>query len=197
MLEVHVNVELPPSGTRVGLAVSDTDGAEGAAGADIVTVAVCDADPPAPVHVSVKLIVVVRGDVVLDPLMACVPLQPPEAVQDCAFVALHVKVTVLPAVTLLELDDSFTTGAELVGVLAAVAVAAEFIITGLDCPQAARTASVAATSESPSLRNMMLPWLVDERGQSRSNKIIFAFTFNMPGISRLVRATHECSFHAT
>lgn len=93
LLEVHVNVELPPSGTRVGLAVSDTEGAEGAAGADIVTVAVCDADPPAPVQVSVKLIVVVRGDVVLDPLMGCVPLQPPEAVQDCAFVALHVKVT--------------------------------------------------------------------------------------------------------
>jgi hypothetical protein len=37
--------------------------------------------PPDPVHASVKLVPEVSGALVVLPLVGCVPLQPPEAVQ--------------------------------------------------------------------------------------------------------------------
>jgi hypothetical protein len=50
LVEVQVSVELPPTRTLVGLAVSVTVGAAAAA---TVTLADWEAVPPAPLHVSV------------------------------------------------------------------------------------------------------------------------------------------------
>jgi hypothetical protein len=49
LLEDQVNVELAPLATLAGLALRDTLGAAAVS----VTVADCDAEPPAPVQVSV------------------------------------------------------------------------------------------------------------------------------------------------
>jgi hypothetical protein len=62
------------------------------------------------VQVNVKLVVVVSGTVARVPLMGCVPLQPPEAVQDWALLAFHVKVTEWPDSTDPALDCRAMTG---------------------------------------------------------------------------------------
>ena len=49
LVELQLNVALPPAATAAGLTLSVTVGAL----ADTVTVADCDAEPPAPVQVSV------------------------------------------------------------------------------------------------------------------------------------------------
>ena len=54
--------------------------------------------------------VAVRGLVVIVPLVGCAPLQPPEAVQDCASVALHCKVVEVPLMTLLFLAARVIAG---------------------------------------------------------------------------------------
>jgi hypothetical protein len=46
------------------------------------------------------------------PLVAIVPLQPPDAVQEVALVDDHVKVDVAPLLTVLGLAESVTTGAD-------------------------------------------------------------------------------------
>lgn len=56
--------------------------------------------------------VAVRGLVVALPLVGWVPLQPPEALQDSASVALHCKVVEVPRVTLLFLATSVIAGLE-------------------------------------------------------------------------------------
>jgi len=61
LVEVHVRVEALPLLTLVGLALKDT---VGAGGADTLTVADCDAEPPAPVQVRVYFVVAVRAGVV-------------------------------------------------------------------------------------------------------------------------------------
>jgi len=76
LLEDQVNVEPPPLATLVGLALIETLGGV----AEIVTVADWDAEPPAPVHVSVYLVVAFSADVLFEPLIASLPLQPPDAV---------------------------------------------------------------------------------------------------------------------
>jgi hypothetical protein len=70
----------------------------------------CATDPPAPVQVSVKLVVDVRGSVDTVPLVACVPLQPPEAVQLFAEVAFHFKVVEWPIATLLGFNSRVMAG---------------------------------------------------------------------------------------
>ena len=65
LLADQVNVELPPLATLVGLALSEILGVV----AETVTVADCEAEPPAPVQVSVNIVVVVRAEVVLEPLI--------------------------------------------------------------------------------------------------------------------------------
>ncbi len=52
----------------------------------------------------------VSGSVARVPLVGWVPLQPPEAVQLSAPLALHFKVTEWPAVTVFELGVKFTAG---------------------------------------------------------------------------------------
>jgi hypothetical protein len=60
LVDDQVKVELPPLATLVGLALKETLGAEAA---ETVTVAVCEAVPPAPLHESVYLVVAVNGKV--------------------------------------------------------------------------------------------------------------------------------------
>jgi hypothetical protein len=55
-------------------------------------------------------VVAVRGLVVIVPLVGWAPLQPPEAVQDFAPVALHCKVVEVPLATLLFLATRVTAG---------------------------------------------------------------------------------------
>jgi len=106
LVEDQVKVELPPLATLVGPALSDTRGV----GADTVTVADCDAEPPGPVQVSVNFVVAVRADVVTEPLIGSDPPQPPDAVQDVALLADQVSFDVAPLVTVLGLAEKVTAG---------------------------------------------------------------------------------------
>jgi hypothetical protein len=110
LVETQVNVELPPLATLVGLALKETLGAA----AETVTVADCAAEPPAPVQVRVNFVLADRADVALEPLSASLPLQPPEAEQDVAWVEVQVKVDVAPLLTVLGFADRVTAGAGVV-----------------------------------------------------------------------------------
>jgi hypothetical protein len=54
-----------------------------------------------PPHVKENIVAAVRGPLLWLPLLASVPLQPPEAVQELAFVALQVRVVASPRLTTL------------------------------------------------------------------------------------------------
>ena len=97
LLVDQVSVELLPLVTLLGLAVRVMLGAVAAT----VTVAVCDAEPPVPVQVSMKFVVAVKVAVLCEPLVANAPFQPPDAVQLCASVVFHDSVTEWPTVMLL------------------------------------------------------------------------------------------------
>jgi len=84
-----------------------------------VTVTDCAADPPAPVHVRVYLVVAASAAVFCEPLVASEPLQPPEAAQEVALVEDHVNVEVAPLATVLGLAVSATVGVGLVTVTVA------------------------------------------------------------------------------
>jgi hypothetical protein len=107
LVDDQVTVELPPLATLVGLALKETLGGL----AETVTVADCDAEPPAPVHVSVYLVVAVRGEVLVEPLVGCVPLHPPEAAQEVALVDDQLNVDAAPLLTVLGLEERVTAGA--------------------------------------------------------------------------------------
>ncbi len=102
----QLNVELVPSVILVGFAVSVT------VGAGTVTVTVADpcAEPPEPAHVSVY-VVVAFGVTVANPPVASVPLHPPLAVQEVAFVLDQLKVEPLPKITVVGLAVNVTVGA--------------------------------------------------------------------------------------
>jgi hypothetical protein len=107
LVEVQVNVEEPPLETLVGLALIETVGGA----AETVTVADCDAEPPVPVQVRVYLVVAVRAEVAVEPLMPTPPLQPSDAVQAVALVETQVNVDAAPLATVLGLADRVTEGA--------------------------------------------------------------------------------------
>ena len=111
LVEVQVRVDALPLLTLAGLALKDT---VGAAGADTVTVADCDAEPAAPVHVSVNFVVAVRACVDVEPAVASEPLQPPEAVQEVALLDDHVKTDVAPLLTVAGFAVRVTAGAGVV-----------------------------------------------------------------------------------
>jgi hypothetical protein len=115
----QLRMDVPSLVTVDGDALKVTEGAE----EDTTTSADCEREPPGPVHVNVKLVVAISGGVVAVPLIDLVPLQPPEAAQLCASVALHCKVVALPAGTLWLLATSVTAGMA-APVLVAVPVAA-------------------------------------------------------------------------
>lgn len=79
--------------------------------------------PPAPVHASVYAVVAVRAAVPLEPLVASLPFQPPDAVQEVALVDDQVSVEVPPLETVLGLAVSVTAGAGVVTVTVADCVA--------------------------------------------------------------------------
>ena len=108
MLEVQVSVDELPLLMLAGLALSDT---VGAGGAETVTVADCDAEPPAPVQVRVYFVVAVRAGVVCDPAVASAPLQPPEAAQELALVDDQVSAAVAPLLTVAGFAVRVTVGA--------------------------------------------------------------------------------------
>ena len=102
--------------TLVGV---DDGGAEG----DDVTVTIADfpAEPPLPVQVSEYVVVAARPPVLCEPEVAFVPDQPPEAVQELAFVEFHESVEELPDVIVLGAADSVIVGAGAVVVTVTVA----------------------------------------------------------------------------
>ena len=111
LADVHVSVDALPLATLVGLAFNDT---VGAAAAETVTVADCEAEPPAPVQVRVNFVVAVRAAVVCEPAVATAPLQPPEAVQAVALVDDQVSADVAPLLIVAGFAVRVTEGAGVV-----------------------------------------------------------------------------------
>ena len=106
LVEDQVNVALLPLTTVLGFADSVTVGT----GCVTDTVADCEALPPAPVHVSVKVEFAVSAPLEAEPLVALLPLHAPDAVQDDAFAEDHASVAALPLGTVLGLAVSDTVG---------------------------------------------------------------------------------------
>jgi len=115
LVETQVKVDVPPVVTLVGLALNEMLGG----GAETDTVTDCDAEPPAPVQVNVYFVAVVRAEVLCEPLVASLPLQPPEAVHKVALVETQVNVDAAPLLTVLGLAASVTAGASVVTVTVA------------------------------------------------------------------------------
>jgi hypothetical protein len=92
--ESHVRVDVAPAVMALGFAVSV---AVGTAATPITVDALLL--PPAPVHVRVNVVPAVSAPVLCVPLNGNAPLQPPDAVQLCALVALHVSVAAAPLAT--------------------------------------------------------------------------------------------------
>ena len=88
-----------------------------------VTVVDCAAEPPTPVHVSVYFVVVLSAAVFCEPLMASVPLQPPEAAQEVELVEDQVNVEAAPLARVVGLAVNVTVGAAAVTVTVAVCAA--------------------------------------------------------------------------
>jgi hypothetical protein len=86
-------------------------------------------------------VVAINGSVVAVPLVGCVPLQPPEAVQDCASFALHCNVAGVPMATLLFTATRLTAGAGVAGRFGVSVVSPED-----DCPHAASAENTAHAS---------------------------------------------------
>ena len=115
LVELHVNMEAPPLATDIGFAVSVTVAAPEP---DTVTLAVAIVlAPPAPLQTNEYDVVAVSAPVLWLPLVALVPLQPPEAVHEVALVELHVSIDAPPLAT--EVGDALmdAVGVEDIGVL--------------------------------------------------------------------------------
>ena len=54
------------------------------------------AEPPVPVQLKVKVVALVNAAVLWLPAVALLPLQPPDAAQDVAFVEVHVRLLLPP-----------------------------------------------------------------------------------------------------
>ena len=107
LVEDQARVEAPPLVTLDGLALSVTMGA----GAATVTLADWAAEPPVPLQFNVYLVVAVTAPVLREPLVDSLPLQPPEAVQEVAWVVDHVRVALAPFATVLGLALKAMVGA--------------------------------------------------------------------------------------
>ena len=76
-----------------------------------VTVVLCTAVPPVPRQLKVNVFDELMAPVVCVPLVAFVPLQPLEAVQEVTLVDDHFKVEAPPLLTVLGLAERVTAGA--------------------------------------------------------------------------------------
>ena len=92
LLEDQLSDVDSPAATSAGDAASDTVG--GVSWTWTVTVTVCDAVPPEPAHVNVKLVVAPSAGVEVVPLVARLPVHPPELVHEVEFVAAQLRVVV-------------------------------------------------------------------------------------------------------
>jgi hypothetical protein len=98
---VQVSSVVAPDLTDVGFAEKATVGAAGVGVVDVtVTEALFWTVPPVPVHVREYAALWVRPAIALLPEVACVPVQPPEAMQLVAFVELHCNMVCPPDVML-------------------------------------------------------------------------------------------------
>ncbi len=79
-----------------------------------LTVVLCEAEPPAPVQAKVYLDAAVSAAVLCEPLMASVPLHPPEAVHDVALVDDQLSFDAVPLATVLGVAVRVTDGAGVV-----------------------------------------------------------------------------------
>jgi hypothetical protein len=111
-VEDHDKVALDPLERLVGLALSEIVGT----GAETEIVIDWAALPPAPVQVSVNWVAAVRFEVLCEPLVASLPLQPPEAAQELAFVDDQVSVDAAPLLTVVGFPVSVTVGVGVVTV---------------------------------------------------------------------------------
>jgi hypothetical protein len=105
-VEDQVSVDDPPLVTDMGFAVRDTVGA-----GPTVTVAVALCAPPDPVQVRLKVLLLVSAPEDSLPEVALAPDQPPEAVQDVAFVEDQVSVEDAPLAMFVGFAASDTVGA--------------------------------------------------------------------------------------
>jgi hypothetical protein len=71
--------------------------------------------PPAPVHVSVKVVVLLSDPVLALPLTGSVPDQPPEALQLAALLEVQLNVEAAPALTVTGVAVRLTVGPGTVG----------------------------------------------------------------------------------
>lgn len=166
LLEDQVKVALAPLLILVGLALKETFGAGVDAAAIVVTVTDCSALPPVPVQVKVYSVVEVNAEVVFVPLTGTVPLQPPEAVHEVAFVASQLSFASLPLVICAGLAESETAGVGAEDVLPVdpppveplVVLVAPEPVTSVEPPQALKPAKVGISSKRT------LNWLLTRTG---------------------------------
>lgn len=103
----QVSVDAAPASIVLGPALSVTIGAN----AETVMVADWVAEPPLPVQVSSKSVVLWSASVAQVPLVATAPLQPPEAVQAVAFSEFQLNVDVPSVATVVGVAANVTAGA--------------------------------------------------------------------------------------
>ena len=113
LVELHVSVEAPPLMMTDGFAMTV------ARGTTLTVTVDTPLAPPAPVHINEYEVGTVRAPVLCVPLVALVPLQPPEAVQEVALVELHVSVEAPP----LAMDVGFAVSVTVAAPTVTVAVA--------------------------------------------------------------------------
>ncbi len=107
LVEDHSSVAPPPLVTVLGLALKLTVGG----GEVTVTVADCAALPPAPVQLRVYVVLALSAPVDCEPLVGSLPDQPPEALQEVAWVVDQASVEPLPLATVLGLAARLIVGA--------------------------------------------------------------------------------------
>jgi hypothetical protein len=114
LVELHVSVEVPP------LAMTEGFATKVAVGTILTRTVDTPLVPPVPVQVKEYELGIVIAPVLCVPLVALLPVQPPEAVQEVAFVELHVSVEVPPLAIKVGFAVNVTVGA---GTTMTVAVA--------------------------------------------------------------------------
>jgi hypothetical protein len=100
----QLSVAEPPEFTLLGVALSVTVGAAGAT----VTVTDCVADPPGPLQVNAKSVVLVMVPVDTVPLVGMLPCHPPAALQLFASDEVQVSVELPPLITVVGVAVSVT-----------------------------------------------------------------------------------------
>lgn len=108
-VELQVSNELPPRATEPGEAVNVAVGK----GSTVTAALTGTLVPPGPEQVSAKLALPLNAPLLWLPLVARVPLQAPDAVQEVACAELHESVDAPPAGISLGLAVSWTVGSAL------------------------------------------------------------------------------------